>query len=295
MALLPKKKYTSDELKELFGQYAGNLPENIKAAVNAALEDDTFRDGVGNSVHRLNESSAWVNKAMETEKRAQETQSEYETRMTQIQSFEEELRAWEAQARPLYDESLQRIAAYESQYGALDPTLGPINQLQPTEDPDMLRSPSTGQYISLEDAQAMIRDETTKMSGNIANLLMATSDVSAQHLRAFGEHLSMRDLGKFMEEKGLSDVDQAWSEWTQERRETKTNADIEARIIAAREEGAKEALEKARFPGQMTRQPSFLDSLATRDASNKDKSNEEINKEVEAAMLDALRGTGTGG
>jgi len=295
MALLPKKKYSTAELQELFGQFATNLPDSVREAVNAALEDDTFRDGVGNSVHRLNESSAWVNKAMETEKRAAETQSQYETRMAELKEYEQQLIAWEAQARPLFDESLQRIASYESTYGPLDSTVGPLNQLQPTEDPNMLRSPSTGQYISREDAESMVRDATGAMSNNIAKLLMSTSDVSAQHLKTFGEPLSMRELGKFMEEQGLSDVDQAWSQWTRERRETKTNAEIEARVNTAREEGAREALAKATFPGQMTRQPSFLDTLATRDASYKDKSESEVANEIEAAMLDAIRGTGTGG
>lgn len=103
---------------------------------------------------------------------------------------------------------------------------------------------TTGDFISKKDFESY---KTQTESGYI-NLLKAGLKLANRHAIEFpGEQLDLDALEKTAVEKKVS-LDQAYNEWAGPRRAEKSKLDLEAKLKAAKEEGAREFASTHKIP-----------------------------------------------
>lgn len=132
----------------------------------------------------------------------------------------------------------QSLLDYKAQTDAL---LAGQPQPQPVVQPGIQPN---GEYISKKDFEKMQQ----QMEGSYINLLKAGLSLVDRHRMEFPtEPLDLNALEKTAVEKKVS-LQQAYDEWAGPKRAEKSKLDLEARIKAAREEGAKEFATTHKIP-----------------------------------------------
>ena len=129
--------------------------------------------------------------------------------------------------------SIDRLKKYEQLYGELDADASNADKGKVAA--------ATG--LTKEEVETMLRER----DGRIGNVLKTVTDASVDHYIRFKEKLNLNELEKFAIEKGLP-PDVAYEQYIQPRVTAQTNAEWEAKVKAARDEGARDALSRANLP-----------------------------------------------
>lgn len=101
----------------------------------------------------------------------------------------------------------------------------------------------TSKFISKDDLAKFAMDQSARTAG----VIKTVGRLASRHAAKFQEELDVDALEKIATEKGLP-LETAYNELIAPREEAKRNADFEAKIKAAREEGGREALSRHKLP-----------------------------------------------
>jgi len=221
---MPKVEDYVAYFKELAGK-AGLSEEQAKGVIEV-LNNPTIREGF---VPRPNYSSDLDSVVAKTKAEA----------TAQAKAFYDDWFAKEG--KPAYDKSQQVIKDY-AQYVAL---YGPLDGSPSGSNPS---AGGNGNYATPEQVKQSISEALAATMGSVVNMQKKSMRVAAKHLREFNEVLDPDDLEKFASEKGYRDIDQAYQAYVSPRIEEKRNAEWEAKVKAARDEGAKEERSRLKVP-----------------------------------------------
>lgn len=215
---------TKEELHAAFvAELLSEVPADMREGVRASLEGSKkLKDGV----LRQDEFSRSMDQVKaDRDKLALETQQAAST----IAGWQDWYKTTSAEQTTLQD----TLTKYEQAYGKLDASTadavakGTITQVQ------------------LDDILAKRGQDFLNSSLNASERIM---NLKLRHFGTYpGEILSSEDLLKIANEKGVP-VEVAYDFMTADKRAAKAEADITARVDAAREEGRKAALSSAGLP-----------------------------------------------
>lgn len=174
---------------------------------------------------------------------------------------------YEKQAKPAYEQnikSIDRLKKYEQTYGELDAEASNADKGK--------AAAATG--LTKEEVETMLRER----DGRIGSVLKTVTDASVDHYIRFKEKLNLNELEKFAIERGLP-PDAAYEQFIQPRVTAQTTAEWEAKVKAAREEGARDALSRAHLPTESrSKTPHMIfdaDQLKIKDGVNPDRASRE--------------------
>lgn len=203
------------ELKAYAAELAQNLPEEKRAVFLEAFDDEKI---VNAFVPRPDFSRAL---------------DERDARVKQYTEW------YEKQAKPAYETNLkgiERLNAYEKAYG-------PLEEMNPREQ----HQAAAAAGLTKEELEKILTEKLAERDAAYVGLAKSFSRISQDHMVRFKEPLDVDAVEKFALEKGLP-LDRAYNDYIAPRVEKARNEDIEARIKAAREEGAREARTRAGVP-----------------------------------------------
>lgn len=171
-----------------------------------------------------------------------------------------EAEAFKGQANTQYQESLRvaneanakiaeataAVQAYEKAYGPLDETT---------------RRAAIQHQVDAIDKKTF-DERLGKTEGLTVALIKTASTITAKHLKDFNEVPDFDAIEKIATEQGLT-AQKAYEEWARPKWEAKHNAEIEARVQKAREEGMVEGASKkaAAVHAAATEQSPFMANL----------------------------------
>lgn len=101
-------------------------------------------------------------------------------------------------------------------------------------------------------ASGLTEKQIQEREGRMINIIKQMGRISSRHAALFHEELDVDAVEKIAIEKGLT-VDKAYDDYVAPRLKAAADADVEARIKKAREEGLQEGLTKHEVPGESTR------------------------------------------
>ena len=148
---------------------------------------------------------------------------------------------YNAQAKPAYEHNLKIIEEY-NRYKSI---YGDINNAEGTGN----NAGANPGYLTERQAEELINKAMAAQNAAYVGLTKNSMRIATQHLREFGEVLDPDDLDKFAANKGFTNLDQAYKEYVSPRVAERQAKDMETKLKAAREEGAREALSRAKHPG----------------------------------------------
>jgi DNA-binding Lrp family transcriptional regulator len=189
------------------------------------------------------EEASVILKAAENEKFAKSIadstmmRSDYSRKMDELKAEKDKTSNWYQEVlqvtennKKVVETTNKQLEAYRQKFGDLD---GDTMVATPTADVAKLKEEYENKFKTLE--------------GNTITLLKKTATISAQHLKQFNEVLDMDALEKFVVEKGLP-LEQGYKEFISPRLAEMQTKEFEAKLAAAREEGAKDALSRHKLP-----------------------------------------------
>lgn len=151
------------------------------------------------------------------------------------------------------DEAVKKVSEYDKWYN---------DQAKPAYERGLLVEKELKKYTdtfgSLEDGAAAkppadvvtkkdFEEAIARMSGNTASVMKDLSRVTLDHFKRFGEALDPDELEKFAVEKGLP-IRAAYEALIAPKEQARQNVEWEAKVKAAREEGARDALSRYKLP-----------------------------------------------
>lgn len=145
---------------------------------------------------------------------------------------------YEKDAKPAYDANVQGVELlkkYKERFGDLDMTS------------DDKHAAAAASGLTREDFQKLLNEELAKRDTAYVGLTKTAVKVAQDYMNRFKKPLDVDGLEKFALEKGLP-LDSAYKEFIAPEVESARNAEWEAKLKAAREEGARDALSKVRNP-----------------------------------------------
>lgn len=126
------------------------------------------------------------------------------------------------------------VQAYEAQYGPLEGAGGTRREtVQPVQ----------GDFISKKD----LDERLNQLNANYITVVKAMGRVASQHAVEFKEPLDVDALEKLAVERNLP-IQQAYDEWVKPRRDKLTQEQFDAKLEAARKEGAREFASTHKIP-----------------------------------------------
>lgn len=129
-----------------------------------------------------------------------------------------------------YQQAFQNLKRYEELYG-------------PIENNADARRAATATGLTKEEVQKMLEQRDVAYASLSKDIAYATTD----YLQRFKEPLDMDALEKYAIEKNLP-IRQAYKEFVNPKLEEARTTEFEAKLKAAREEGARDALSKHKLP-----------------------------------------------
>lgn len=220
---------TREQARTYFKELAqkGGVDEKEISSILQVLDDEKmgklFLDGF---VPRPEYSSALDAKAKEAETARAE---------------EKRIRDWhDKEGRPAYEANLkgvERLRRYESQFGDLDEDSSDLEKKRAAE--------VSG--LSLKQVEEMLDRKMKEQGQAYVNLTKTAVKISQDYGRRFNKNLDVDALEKFAIEKGLP-LDMAYQEFIRPEADAQSNEQWEAKIKAAREEGARDYASKNKLP-----------------------------------------------
>lgn len=163
--------------------------------------------------------------------------SDYDREMGRLRKKESEYSVWYADQvkvaesnKKLVDDANAAVTAYREKYGDL-------------EGGKPLVTTPTGDFISKKDYEAELerRDKLT------ISLVKGAARITADHLHRFNEPPDLDAIEKIAIDEKLP-LDLAYEKYIAPKSKARLDADVEARIKAAKEEGLKEGLSRSGIP-----------------------------------------------
>jgi len=220
---------TREQARTYFKELAqrGGVEEKEISSILQVLDDDKmgklFLDGF---VPRPEYSSALDAKVKEAEAARAE---------------EKRIRDWhEKEGKPAYEANLkgvERLRKYEARFGDLD-------EESTTEEK---RRAAEGSGLSMKQVEEYFDKKMREQGQAYVNLTKTAVKISQDYGRRFNKNLDVDALEKFAIDKGLP-LDMAYQEFIRPEAEAQTTEQWEAKIKAAREEGAKDYASKHKLP-----------------------------------------------
>ncbi len=155
----------------------------------------------------------------EKDKAAREWQDYYQKELQRVASDKKTL-----------DDYAAKVQAYEQQYGTLENGTPVVHAVQ-------------ADFLKKEDVDKMLQQQQQSM----LTVVKWVGQKPLEHYKQFGEPMDLSAVEKLAIDKGLS-LDQAYSEYSRPLIEAKQSADVEAKIKAAKEEGAREFASTHKMP-----------------------------------------------
>lgn len=113
----------------------------------------------------------------------------------------------------------------------------------------VVQSVATG--FTAEEAKKLLTEENAKRDANMIGLFKTGLKLQGQHMTEFREPLDIDGVVKLAQDKSLS-FEQAYNEMIGPRRTAMSAESLKAQLVAAREEGARDALSKHHIPTNAT-------------------------------------------
>jgi len=219
------KRKSADELFDTFlAQVLQTVPEDQRAAFEANLKAEATREIVRRGVASREELSYGADDLKAA--RAQFDQDVQQARQT-IDGWQKWYEGYVSEEKSLKD----KVAAYEQQYGTLDPAAGPTRK-------------TTTAGISAEDLQRMLAERDAaaiRFASELTNLQL-------EHRDRFKTPLDSEGLIKFAVEQGNIPLRTAYRDFVAEQAKEFEQKELDAKLKAAREDGAREALSQHKLP-----------------------------------------------
>lgn len=225
---------TKEEARKYFEELASKsgLTDDQKAAVAAALGNETFGKAIEDGF-MLNADYTKGKQALTAEQRT--IQEKYANDYKVLQ-------AWAAQHQVTVEQA-QRITGeyqkYRDTYGVLD---GNQQQQQ--------NGHSTG--LTADEVRKLLEEREQSIFGRTATVLKDVQHVSSQHFKRFKEPLDVDAFDEFVGIARKADpnisIRAAYEQYAAPKLEEMREAEMAAKLKAAREEGRKEAMSQHRIP-----------------------------------------------
>jgi len=223
---------TKQEAAEQFKKLTSGLPKEQQDAIAAALENDSFVNGVTEWGMLKADYSKNKNEVAAERKKAEE---EYAAKYTQLQEWAKQHGKTIEQAQAIYD----KYQKYAATYGELQED-GTVKQTQTTP------------TLTPEQITKLLDERDQRMTATTAGFLKSAFKLNTDHQKRFGDPLDIDDFETYITEQRKVDpqlgIDSAYRSYIEPKLEAKRTTDFEAKIKAAREEGAREALSKHKLP-----------------------------------------------
>lgn len=214
---------TAKEYYESMLKQAG-VSDAKRQALVAVLDDEEISKALNSEVIAPKLRHEDYSRSMdalksEKDKAAKEWQEYYQKELQRV-----------ANDKKTLDDYQSRIQAYEQQYGTL-------------ENGDPTKHSVQSDFLKKEDVDKMLQQQQNSM----LTVVKWVGQKPLEHYKQFGEPLDLSAVEKLAIDKGLS-LDQAYSEYSRPLIEAKQSADTEAKIKAAKEEGAREFASTHKMP-----------------------------------------------
>ena len=206
---------------------AGVSEEKMKA-ISEALGDDTvakaFKDGfVETPTHHST---------------LDRMKGEWEGRATKAEQEAASVRDWYSKtAKPAFDQFgtlTQQLQAYQQTYGAIDGA-GDVRRA----------AEATG--LTKDQVEEILKANSAQKDQAYVNLSKDIAYVTMDHFQRFKEPVDVDALEAYAIKSGLP-LRQAYKEFVAPKVDEQRNAEFDAKLKAAREEGARDALSKHQLP-----------------------------------------------
>lgn len=181
----------------------------------------------------------------------------YETKEQQYQS-------WYQNANAQYEQAMAELTAYRNGGGSAAGEPPPVD---------------LSKYLTKEDLLKQLQERDSRYAGTLKDIAKITS----RHASKYGEELDVDTLEKIAVENNLP-LQAAYDRYIAPREEDRRNRDFEAKLKAAKEEGARDALSRHKLPVDPV--PSEQSLLYHRPAES------DIPKDVDADLLSTWHGVG---
>lgn len=107
-----------------------------------------------------------------------------------------------------------------------------------TEISQLQQSIKEGGYITQEEMDKQLQKKSTEFADSFGGVILSLEDIADAHQKTFGKRLDRRELLKFAQEKGIQDLDDAYSKMTHDEasevREKEIRADERKNIMSQR-------------------------------------------------------------
>ena len=216
----------------------------MKASNKMAVDVKAYLEGLAQSAGLDETTKAAVLQAASTEKFAKQLgddilrHQDYSRMADELRKKEGELGIWyqdvlkiTADNKKAVDDATSIAERYRQQYGDL------------TEDggKPLIASPANTAEVK------ELREALQRTEANTLGLFKVGLRVATQHLKDFNEVLDTDALAKFAVEKGLT-LESAYKEFVAPRVADRQKTEMDEKLKAAREEGARDALSKHKLP-----------------------------------------------
>ena len=214
--------------QELFKKAGLDGDEQAKAIIEALGKNEKLQKAFKDGFVETGQHHSTVDKL----------KGEWEGKYTQAEQKVRQYDEWyNSQAKPAFDQ-YQKAQIALQQYQA---TFGPIDTATD------VRQAAAATGLSKEDVQAMLNETVQRQNTAYVGLLKDMTRISGEHVQRFKEPLDVDAFEEFANKSGLPPR-AAYEKFVAPRVQEQQNTEFEAKIKAAREEGARDALSKHKLP-----------------------------------------------
>lgn len=207
-------------------QESGVAPE-VATQIASAFDNDKFFNGF---VPRPE-----VDRSLNSER---QRYNEFKTRNEYLEQ------QWYPEAKRVREQAegvLSRLTKYQQLYGEIDES-----------DPNAVRRAANATGLSKEDVQAMLTEHLSTALSSRDAATLDLLDIREEHLERFKKRIPMNEFEGYVAQQrkaGRNDsLRSLYKDWVQPELEKVNEASIEARLKAAREEGAKDFASRHKLP-----------------------------------------------
>ncbi len=160
---------------------------------------------------------------------------DYPAQVGRVQATQKQLSDYEAKVKDWYAAELPKNEALRTELATLKAQQNGGYQEPPAFD--------ASKYLTKEDLQKFAMDQGART----ATVIKSVGRLASRHAAKFGEELDVDALEEIASKKGLP-LEAAYNEYIAPREEEKRNKDFDAKLKAAKEEGAREWASRHKLP-----------------------------------------------
>ena len=180
---------TKDEAKEQFKKLADGLSKEQQDAIAAALENETFTDGVTKGF-MLNADYSKSKKQLAEEKKKSE--EEYAKKYQDLSAWATEHNKTIEQAKKIWDD-----------YNKYVQTVGPLDGANPPVNGN--NGAPNGAALTPDQLHKLLDERDTRLAGGVTSLVMDAVSLFGDYFKRYGENLPVVYLDTFLAEQRKSD------------------------------------------------------------------------------------------